>query len=161
VSSEYHTEFNNIKHDYCAMPLWVFHNGKPVNIWDIEKVISGTLVEIQFKLCHFTICNKDFDSFNATVQQLQVLQPGWERPATIFKCKDFSNGPIEVSVRTCQPMFSHGLCNWYSQPTVRFLHNSYSSQCQPMLRFSLISYISRHAQGHKCMCILKSFGWVD
>ena len=25
-----------------------------------------------------------------------------------------------------QPMFSHGLCNWSSQPTLRVLHNSYS-----------------------------------
>ena len=40
-------------------------------------------------------------------------------------------------------MDSHGLCNWYSQPTPRSLHNSYSSQCWPMLRFLLISYVGQ------------------
>ena len=45
----------------------------------------------------------------------------------------------------CQPMFSHGLCNWYSQPMTRFLHNSYSSRRRPTHRFFLISYIGRRA----------------
>ena len=39
-------------------------------------------------------------------------------------------------------MDSCGLCNWYSQLTARFLHNSYSSRCRPMHRFFLISYIN-------------------
>ena len=39
-------------------------------------------------------------------------------------------------------MDSHGLCNWYSQPTLRVLHNSYSSRHQPTLGFFLIWYVS-------------------
>ena len=42
-------------------------------------------------------------------------------------------------------MDSCGLCNWYSQPMARFLHNSYSSRRRPMHRFFLISYIGRRA----------------
>ena len=38
-------------------------------------------------------------------------------------------------------MDSHGLCNWYSQPMLRVLHNAYSSQRWPMLRFFLIWYV--------------------
>ena len=38
-------------------------------------------------------------------------------------------------------MDSHGICNWYSQLTLRVLHNAYSSQRWPMLRFFLIWYV--------------------
>ena len=40
-------------------------------------------------------------------------------------------------------MDSHGLCEWYSQPTLRVLHNSYSSWHRPTFRFFLIWYVSR------------------
>ena len=40
-------------------------------------------------------------------------------------------------------MDSHGLCNWYSQPMTRFLHNSYSSWRRLTPRFFLISYVGR------------------
>ena len=39
-------------------------------------------------------------------------------------------------------MFSHGLCDWYSQPMLRDLHNSYSSQCWPTLRFFLFDMLA-------------------
>ena len=47
-------------------------------------------------------------------------------------------------------MDSHGLCNWYSQPTPRFLNNSYSSQCWPTLRFLLILYVGRWSAQPMC-----------
>ena len=62
-------------------------------------------------------------------------------------------------------MDSHGLCNWYSQPTLRVLHNSYSSRCWPTLRFFLIWYISQrsarpvirvHEMDHPAVCDMMS-----
>ena len=41
-------------------------------------------------------------------------------------------------------MFSHGLCKWYSQQTLRVLHNSYSSPHWLMLRFLHIWYVGQH-----------------
>ena len=65
----------------------------------------------------------------------------------------------QVFLCTCTHiMDSHGLCNWYSQPMLRVLHNSYSSWCQPMLRFFLISYIGQHALTPKCMHLTKRVG---
>ena len=40
-------------------------------------------------------------------------------------------------------MDSHGLYNWYSQPTLRVLHNSYSSQHWLTFRFFLIWYVGQ------------------
>ena len=42
-------------------------------------------------------------------------------------------------------MDSHGLYDWYSQPTLRVLHNSYSSWRRPTLRFFLIWYSISHS----------------
>ena len=42
-------------------------------------------------------------------------------------------------------MDSHGLCDCYSQPTLRVLHNSYSSRRRPTLRFFLIWYVGRRS----------------
>ena len=49
-----------------------------------------------------------------------------------------------------QPMFSHGLCNRYSQLTARVLHNSYSSWRWLMSRFLLISYVGRRSAWPTC-----------
>ena len=46
-------------------------------------------------------------------------------------------------------MDSHGLCNWYSQPTLRVLHNSYSSRRWPTLGFFLIWYV-----GQRLACLV-------
>ena len=54
------------------------------------------------------------------------------------------NTPFNIGQQT-HIMDSHGLCNWYSQPMTRFLHNSYSSWCWLTPRFFLISYIGRWA----------------
>ena len=69
--------------------------------------------------------------------------------------------PAPPSVRHMHIMDSCGLCNWYSQPTPRFLHNSYSSQRWPTPRFFLISYIGRHRPVPKYMTITKVLGWAD
>ena len=57
-------------------------------------------------------------------------------------------GPELPTITMCsQPMFSHGLCDSYSQPTIRILHHSYSSQRRPTLRFLLISYVGQRSAG--------------
>lgn len=60
-------------------------------------MLAGALVELQFELPHFPIGSKNVDSFNASVEQVQILEPGQECPPTLFKCKDISEGPIRVS----------------------------------------------------------------
>ena len=77
-----------------------------------------------------------------------VLFP-WSRRQVSHVCAAWSSPNIKleyhVGLGHSQPMFSHGLCNWYSQPTARFLHNSYSSRCRLTHRFFLISYIGWRA----------------
>ena len=64
-------------------------------------------------------------------------------------------------------MDSHGLCNWYSQPTLRVLHNSYSSWRLPTLRFFLtvfdtladgwpVRWSAVHEMDHLAVCDMMS-----
>ena len=76
---------DDIKLTHRAMPLRVFLNGKPVPISKTNDVMEGAMVEIQFELLHFPIGTQKKYSFNACVQQVQILQPGENRPATAFK----------------------------------------------------------------------------
>ena len=97
MPQEYQTSLEDIKPTHKAVPLWVFANGKPVIIHDLQKVLPGTVVKMQFELHHFPIQQKNVDSFNAYIQQIQVIRPGKNRPQTAFKRQSMSEGPIEVA----------------------------------------------------------------
>ena len=56
----------------------------------------GAVVEIQFELLHYPISATQKHSFNAIVQQIQILQCGEDRPPTVFKRKTIEEGPIQV-----------------------------------------------------------------
>ena len=87
---------DDIKLTHRATPLRVFLNGKPVPISKINDVMEGAVVEIQFELLHFPIGAQKKHSFNACVQQIQILQPGENRPATAFKRKSIDEGPFQL-----------------------------------------------------------------
>lgn len=96
VPREYQNCLEDIKPTHRAVPLQVFSNGKPVSIHDVRKVLTGAIVKLQFKLHHYPIRQKNVDSFNASIQQIQVIKPGETRPQTAFKRQSMSDSPIEV-----------------------------------------------------------------
>ena len=52
---------------------------------------------MQFELHHFPIWQKNINSFNASIQQIQIIQPGEMQLQTAFKRQRMSEGPIEVA----------------------------------------------------------------
>ena len=87
------------------------------------------------------------------------LHPYYRFSVIPYITKDYFKQLVQVIIasdyvdyNTCitHIMDSYGLCNRYSQLTPRFLHNSYSSQCWPMLRFFLLSYIGRQSALPTC-----------
>jgi hypothetical protein len=97
VPSKFIGLLNDIKCTHCAVPMRVFVNNKPVKVHNINDVLESAVVEIQFELQHFSIHPKKIESFNASIQQIQVLCPGESRPPTVFKREDVGEGPIQVS----------------------------------------------------------------
>ena len=74
-----------VKFSFQVFPLPVYVGDHMVKLLDIEDMLRGALVEVSFKLRHFCFKNKGEDSFNATAQQVLILQLGIARPANAFK----------------------------------------------------------------------------
>lgn len=96
VQSDYQSCLDDIKLTHCTVPLRIYVDGKAIGIHDAVEILRGAVVELQFELQHFPIVQKNLHSFNASIQQIQVLRPGEARPPTAFKRKNLSEGPIDV-----------------------------------------------------------------
>lgn len=84
-----------IKYEYMAQPLPVYtENDTFVESRDVVDVLAGALVKIQFELQHYHIGKKNHDSFNATMVQIIVLQPGAPPPTSALKRKNVWEGPV-------------------------------------------------------------------
>lgn len=97
IESKFVGLLNDIKCTHRAVPLRVFLKNKLVDARRLNDILTGAVIEIQFELQHFSIHGKKIESFNASMQQVQVLRPGESRPPTAFKRQDISEGPIQVS----------------------------------------------------------------
>ena len=106
----------------------------------------GLLVSHNRGLLHLDFLFRDLEEGSRCAQGEESKRTSWILRATILGF---------------HIMDSHGLCNWYSQPTPIFLHNSYSSRCWLTLRFCLISYVGRHAPTTKCMRNTNRIGPAD
>ena len=88
---------DKIKYDFEACPLAVYVDDRFIPPVDVQNLLKGALVEVQFELRHFSIAKKKEDSYNATVKQVLVLQPGRERPPNAFKRRNLFNGPVRLN----------------------------------------------------------------
>lgn len=87
-------DLDDIKKTHRAVPLPVFTKDMFVEITDVNNTIKGVLVEVRFEFHHYCIRSKNQDSFNATIQQILVLQPGAPQPTTSYKRKNIRDGPV-------------------------------------------------------------------
>ena len=96
VPSDLRADLDDIKKTYRAVPLPVFAKDMFIEITDVNDTVKGVLVEVHFEFHHYCIKSKNQDSFNATIQQIIVLQPGAPRPTTAYKCKNVRDGPVRL-----------------------------------------------------------------
>ncbi|KAH9033805.1 hypothetical protein EDB85DRAFT_1950047 [Lactarius pseudohatsudake] len=96
VSAEFRKYVDEIKYEYKASPLRVYGKGGFVERKNVEDQLKGALIELRFDLHHYFIEKEKFDSFNAGVQQIIILQPGNACAATAYKRKDVRDGPISI-----------------------------------------------------------------
>lgn len=86
-----------IKSSHQAVPLHIFVEMRLIAPVDICNVLTGALIELHFKLYHFSIRGKNIDSFNVKIEQVMVLQPGKTCPDTIYKRSTAEEGPIHMN----------------------------------------------------------------
>ncbi|KAH9028294.1 hypothetical protein EDB85DRAFT_1892587 [Lactarius pseudohatsudake] len=98
VSDDLQPDLQELKYEYQVKPLSVFYNDKPVKVDEATNVLKGALVEVHFELHHYHIRNKEgnteFDSLNASIEQIIILQLSNARPTSAYKCKAVGQGPI-------------------------------------------------------------------
>ncbi|KAH9008174.1 hypothetical protein EDB84DRAFT_1250467, partial [Lactarius hengduanensis] len=85
IAPDFCVDLNRIKTEYAAQPLHVFQNDVFVPPEEVTEVVKGALIEVHFRLFHYFIHNQSFDSFNATVEQVIVLQPSTPEPSSPYK----------------------------------------------------------------------------
>ncbi|KAH9018881.1 hypothetical protein EDB85DRAFT_1896964 [Lactarius pseudohatsudake] len=101
VPQELRSHLDGIKHEYRVAPLHVFKsNHQSVEPSNVNDVLEDSLVEIRF-------ASKMEHSFNASIEQIVILQPGVARPPSSYKRKDYQAGPINLRVRRAPTAISH------------------------------------------------------
>ena len=94
VPTSLRPELDDIKYSYRALPLHVFKGEQVVRVGDVNETLRGALVELHFELRHFAIHKKNQDSFNASIEQIIVLQPGPPQAVSKYKRASLEDGPI-------------------------------------------------------------------
>lgn len=89
-------ELDKIKYMFEASPLPVYVGDRFIKPQDVHAMLKGALVEVSFELRHFCIQKKHEDSFNASVQQVLILQPGKARPCNAYKRRNVFDGPVRA-----------------------------------------------------------------
>ncbi|KAG2113590.1 uncharacterized protein F5147DRAFT_789267 [Suillus discolor] len=74
VPDQFASEFDEIKYNYQVIPLPLYHDGHLVEPSMANEAINGAIVEVQFHIHHWKI--KQFDSFQANVEKVEILCPG-------------------------------------------------------------------------------------
>ncbi|KAI9450714.1 hypothetical protein BJY52DRAFT_1227045 [Lactarius psammicola] len=97
ISADWRPDLDDIKFDYSAVPLAIFRGETSVPPDRVQETLKGALIEVHFELHHYSIHGKGHDSFNATIEQVLILQPGKVCPPSQYKRKDPQAGPIQMN----------------------------------------------------------------
>jgi hypothetical protein len=90
-------DLDKIKFVFEAGLLPVYIDDQFVQLINVQDMLKGALVEVYFELRHFGFAKKKEDSFNATVEQVLILQPGTVHPATAFNRKNVKDSPVHIN----------------------------------------------------------------
>jgi hypothetical protein len=96
LPSNLREELDRIKYEYCALPLRVYIGNNFVEPRNVNEAIRGALVELHFELHHSENFMRRQDFFNASIEQIMVLQPGQPRPTSPYKRRNVHDGPIRL-----------------------------------------------------------------
>jgi len=96
LPSDFRGDLDDIKYEYCAVPLRVYRGDDFVEIVKVNDALRGgcALVELHFELPHLCMRQKNQDLFNASIEQVLVDQPSYARPSSVYKRKNVRDGLI-------------------------------------------------------------------
>ncbi|KAJ8581471.1 hypothetical protein M405DRAFT_619766 [Rhizopogon salebrosus TDB-379] len=68
-----------------ACPLRVYRDKTFVEPRDVIEALTGAVVEVYFRMRHYYLRDKKFDTFQAEIQQIKIVKPGSSIVASGFK----------------------------------------------------------------------------
>ncbi|KAF8264399.1 hypothetical protein EI94DRAFT_1738536 [Lactarius quietus] len=87
-----------IQNEYRVQPLPAYTmDDRFIEPAVVVDTIAGALVQVQFELLHYHISKRSHDSFNATIAQITVIQPGAPLATLSLKRKNVRNGPLRAN----------------------------------------------------------------
>jgi hypothetical protein len=61
-----------------------------------DEALTDAMVEVYFTIRHFYMCKKKFDTFQADIQQIEIVKPGASITTSRFKQCNAQDGPLEI-----------------------------------------------------------------
>ncbi|KAG1882496.1 hypothetical protein F4604DRAFT_1921684 [Suillus subluteus] len=89
ILDEFALPFDSIKYNYKPAPLPVFYKGELIDPIHTNTALNGSIVEIEFTVCHWKI--KDHDTFQASAEKITILRLGAVHHKTNYKCPHVNN----------------------------------------------------------------------
>ncbi|KAG1760831.1 hypothetical protein EDD22DRAFT_954597 [Suillus occidentalis] len=97
IPDEFATEMDAIKYTFRADHLPVFYEGNPIMAVDVNDILNGAIVEVQFTMRHWRI--QAYDSFQATPQKITVLRLGPYHHKSDYKRANPNDSPDEPQAK--------------------------------------------------------------
>ncbi|KAG2144810.1 hypothetical protein BD769DRAFT_1306517, partial [Suillus cothurnatus] len=85
ISEKYSDAFEGIKHNYQVLPLCLYHGNTFIEPKDANKELKQALVEIYFSLKHYYMKKDHFNSFQAVIQQINILKADESTTKSVYK----------------------------------------------------------------------------
>jgi hypothetical protein len=85
IPAKHKEKFESIKFDFMACPLGVYRETAFVELGDVNDALQGAIVEMFFSIRHYYLQDKKFDTFQADMQQINIIKPGASIASSGFK----------------------------------------------------------------------------
>ncbi len=118
VDDDLKGDLDRIKNEFSVRPLAVFKDDRLVKAKGMNSVLQDALVEVHFELHHFFIRQKDEDSFNGSIEQIVIIQPGVARSLSPYKRRNLEEGPIHMNPTLVLPSAKAGSSHFIGSATM-------------------------------------------
>jgi len=118
VDDDLKGDLDRIKNEFSIRPLAVFKDDQLVKAKGMNGVLQDALVEVHFELRHFFIRQKDEDSFNGSIEQIVIIQPGVARSLSPYKRRNLEEGPIHMNPTLVLPSAKAGSSHFIGSATM-------------------------------------------
>jgi hypothetical protein len=96
MPAKHKAEFESMKFENVVCPLRVYRDNVFVEPGEVNEALMDAMVEVYFTIRHFYMREKQFDTFQADIQQIKIIKPGASIVTSGFKWRNARDGPLEI-----------------------------------------------------------------